>query len=151
MAQRTIDLTSDTHPQQWEAIADGANTPGMLLRKQSTGKMLANAVEGEKVQAAVSVENVLFGKDIDTAYADGDRVLYKIFRPGDRLYAFLDIGEIVVIGDKLVPGAAGSFKKAIPVTATGSLDDEEHIMAQAEEAVDNGTETVVARIVISIV
>lgn len=145
MAERTIDLTIGTEPVQREAIADGAVTPGMLLRLQSTGKMKANATASKRIPAAVAVENKLFGKEIDTAYSDADRLFYKTFRPGDRIYMILDSGESIVKGDKLVPSTAGQLKEA-----TAGVDDF-HIMFQAEEAVDTSTLTSTSRIIVSAV
>ena len=151
MAERTIDLTIQTHPIMREAIASGSITPGMLLRKQSTGKMLACAVASERIQAAVAVENKLYGKEIDTAYASGDRVFFKVFRAGDFVYMWLAIGAAaVVIGDKLVPDTAGCLKKETSNTTTPG-GDEEHVMFQAEEAEDNSSATDPARIVVSVI
>lgn len=151
MAERTIDLTIQTHPIMREAIADGAITPGMLLRKQSTGKMKACATASERIQAAVAVENKLYGKEIDTAYASGDRVFFKVFRAGDFVYMWLAIGAAaVVIGDKLVSDTAGCLKKETSNTTTPG-GDEEHVMFQAEEAEDNSSATTPARIVVSVI
>ena len=151
MAQRTIDLTSDIFASQGEAVANGAITPGMLIIKQSTGKVIANTVAGEKILSRVAVENVLFGKEIDTAYASGDRVFYKTFPRGSRIYMLVaGSAAAIVIGDKLVAGAAGTVKIATSATAT-SGGDEEHVMFKAATAVDNSTETGTARIEVIVV
>lgn len=151
MAERTIDLTIQTHPIMREAIASGSITPGMLLRKQSSGEMLANAVASERIQCAVAVENKLHGKDVDAVYANGDRVFYKVFRAGDYIYMWLiPAAAAVVVGDKLVPSTAGCLQLETSNTTTPG-GDEEHVMFQAEEDEDNSSSTSPARIVVSVI
>jgi len=113
MAYKTIAVISEGSVQK-EALASGTVTPGMLLEQTSAAAatVKAHAVAGGHAQSAFAVEDDLQGNDIDDNYATGARVLYKVFRPGDEVYALLANGENIAIGDKLSSNGDGYLKKA---------------------------------------
>ena len=111
-----------------EANAGGAITPGHLVQRGSAGTVTVqgSASEGPPL---VAVEQGHFGKDIDTAYASGDRVSMVACQPGEEMYLLVPAAAAaIVIGDLLQAGAGGTVIKR---TSTNK------IFATALEAVDN--------------
>lgn len=116
-----------------EAIAGGAITPGMLIKLDSAGEVVVHATQGGPAEKLFALEDALQGNSIDDAYATDDLVGYVAASPGDVVYAYLDVGENVVIGDLLVSAGNGSLEKrtstyialAIALEAL-NLSDSEH-------------------------
>ena len=117
-----------------EDQANGTITPGMLLQRQSTGRVAQHANAGQACQKMFAIENDLQGKGISDNYADGDRVQYIIVRSGDRINALLEDGETIVIGDWLVSAASGKLAKRT-LNSAGE-EDIANIVGVAREAVD---------------
>jgi predicted NAD/FAD-dependent oxidoreductase len=72
---------------------------------------------------------------IDTIYKVNDRAAY-VFGPGMVVVASLLYQEEIVMGNKLVPTAAGQLKKWTPTT--DSAQNEEDVIAIAMETVTSG-------------
>ena len=89
-----------------------ALTPGHLVELTSTG-VQKNTDDAANVAAAFVLERDESGQGIDVAYAIGDKVKVGVFRPGDRVYAFLASGQNVAKGAYLTGNTAGLL------TATG--------------------------------
>jgi len=96
-----------------EITGSGTIYPGMLLeRSYSSGSIVkAHSAEGQNCQPLFAVADALQGNDIDDAYADGELVRCEYFRPGDEVYAILEDGESVSVGDYLESNGAGYLQK----------------------------------------
>jgi len=102
-----------------EYVASGIITPGMLLKYDSDGKVLAtNATEAMSLFA---MEDELQGKGIDDNYAVGDPVQVWVPYRGDQVYGWLS-GASVVAGDFLQSAGDGSLKKYGQTLAAATVD-----------------------------
>jgi hypothetical protein len=110
-----------------EIEAGGVITPGMLLALNSSDKVVAHATATGWAERLFALEDALQGRAIDTNYAADDVVGVVVAEPGDVVYAWLQNGENVDIGDQLTSNGDGTLKEA---TSTN------HRIAVALEAVD---------------
>jgi len=111
-----------------ELNAAGAITPGHLVLKGS-GNTLTVLGSAAETPVYVALEQDTVGKDIDAAYASGDRVPYAVAQPGDEFYGLLAANATaVVVGSLLQAGAGGTV--ALRTTTN-------RIIGTALEAVDN--------------
>ena len=114
-------------PAAYEAEAAGAITPGMLLLLNSSGKVIAhNGAAAVNVPALFARELEFAGGSLEEDYASGDLVPYWHCRPGDMVYALLEMGANVAVGALLESNGAGALQA---VTAGIAV-------VQAMEAVD---------------
>jgi len=113
---------------QYEAIANAAITPGQFVELLSTGKVQKVAAAGGDVERLLAIEDYLQGNDVADDYDAADKVMYRAFGRGDKVYAILADGENAAIGSNLVMAGAGEVKVADTSTET--------IIAKAVEAVD---------------
>ena len=122
-----------------EADAAEAITPGHLVDLNGSGGAVKNgAVIGTSgnLPLAVAVENDIFGKTIDDAYAIGDRVIYGYLNSGDEFMGFVPAGAVaIVFNDYLTTNAAGTLIKGTAANA----------VARARQAIDNSAGGAIAR------
>lgn len=143
MAERTIFLS--VRPVRKEGIADSAIKPGHLVKRASDGKFDVHGVAGGVAQAAFAFEQELVnGADVDTAYAQNDRLYYGVCSPGALVYAWLPANaSAVVIGDYLESNGDGTLRKHVPQTDTDGTGTPAirtgQIIAMATEAIDNSS------------
>jgi hypothetical protein len=144
MAYNTIKLKSYVD-NVFEAIANAAVTPGMLIEPMSTGKYRAHATPEGNVLPIFALENELEGEDIDTAFAANDRMQCWIPQRGDEVYAILADGYDVDIGDWLASNGNGYLREHTAETESWDVSEAGsvtvyplQIVAQAIEAVDTG-------------
>jgi len=97
-----------------EITAGGAITPGMLLELDSSGEVVAHNSAGENALPMFALENELEGKGIDDAYEEDDKVQVWIPYRGDMVYAILEDGENVSIGDFVESAGNGNVQKHVP-------------------------------------
>lgn len=134
MAKHTIAIKGDCIRK--EAEASGAITPGMLVQFGGAKDLQAHANAAAAARKAFALENDLYGKGIDDAYASGQMVQYGVFCPGSEVYALLAAGENASKGSKLVSAGNG----ALAVLGSGEGDG---LVAWALEAVNNTGSTAV--------
>lgn len=85
-------------------------TPGMLC-EPSTSYVQPHATAGKRGPRWFAVERALDGSGIDDAYdTDGETVLLASCKPGDEVYAWLETGNNVAVGDMLVSNGAGALQ-----------------------------------------
>ena len=95
-----------------EAIAIGIITPGDLVMFDSAGKVLRHGTDkGVNVLKMFALENTLEGEEITDTYAVGDRVKMAFVRTGDEVYAIIQDGEKIAIGDVLVSAGDGALEE----------------------------------------
>lgn len=143
MAERTIFL--GIRPTRLEGEADGAITPGHLVKRDADGKYTVHATAGGNLAPFIAFEQELINEaDVDTAYAAGDRFYFGVCQPGVQFYGFLKANAAaVVIGDFLESAGDGSFQKHTPldIDEGGSTDHgnvyTNGVRVMAIEAVDN--------------
>jgi len=124
-----------------EAVAAGAITPGHLVTRDTTGKLVVQNTAGAAHPRIVAVENDLEGKEIGDAYAANDYVQSEHLQSGFEFLGFLVANAAaVVIGDLLEAGGAGGLRKFASGTA----------QYQALEAIDNSANGTQARIKVAI-
>lgn len=110
-----------------EGVAGGPIKPGHLVALNSSSQYVVHAFAGTATPRVFAVEDALQGKTIDDVYAAGSRVSLLFAQPGDVVYAWLNAGENVVVGDKLASAGDGTLAKvaggAVPLAvALESLD-----------------------------
>lgn len=129
MPERTIFLKK--RPLRQEANAAGTITPGQVIKIGATGTATvgpASAAAPAKVLMAIAFENELMnGKNVDSNYVTGDRVLYGVLDPGAEWYALVAPSAAAVV----VGAALEQHNGFMRVATTGS------VVAEAVTAVDN--------------
>lgn len=106
----TILLKGD--PMPLEYLADGAITPGHLVKLDSDGKVTVHATAGAYTPVYIAREHETDGGDIDEAYAAADTCFIYHCKPGDEVYVLLPASAAaVVIGDLLESAGDGTFRK----------------------------------------
>jgi hypothetical protein len=93
-----------------EATAGGAITPGMLLKVNSVGQVIAHDGAAGVAEKAFALEDALQGRTINTAYAQNELVGFVLASPGDVVYAFLGGGENVNPGATLNSNGDGTLQ-----------------------------------------
>ena len=136
----TIKIKSYVDVQE-EYIADAAITPGHLVKLDSDGKVTVFSTAAGMVLPMFALEDEHRGRTINDAYAQGDRVQCWIPSRGDVVYAILDKGQNVGIGDMLEPHDDGSLQK---LTTGTSASDGGAIVGVALEALNLTASTAVA-------
>lgn len=123
-------------PERREEDAGGAITPGHLITYASDGDFEVHNTAGGRAAPIFAGENELFGKDIDDAYASGERILGWHCAPGDEVYALVPAAAAAIVeGDYLESNGDGTLRKqatASVAVATGTVTDD-------NSAASNGT------------
>lgn len=96
-----------------EFFAVAALTPGHLLEITSAGKVQKHSVAGGNVTPLIALEDELWGKTIDDAFAANDPVQVWTAQRGEVAYMLLKDGENVVIGDYLESAGDGTLQKHV--------------------------------------
>lgn len=112
MASNTIKLKNYLNIFE-EYVASGEIYPGMLLNFSA-----ANTVRAHNDDAPANaclpmfaLEDALQGKGIDDEYVSGDPVNVWIPTRGDEVYAILEDGQNIAVGDFLESNGAGYLQK----------------------------------------
>jgi hypothetical protein len=112
-----------------DAAAGAAITPGMLVTLNSSGLVVAHATAAAATARNFAMERDEMGKDMDTAYATGDRVKVACLSQGERVNALIATGQNIGIGALLESAGNGTLR----ILAAGVP------LAQALEAVNNAS------------
>jgi len=88
-------------------------TPGMLIELTSSGTMQAHSTAGGDAQKVWALENELEGEDINTAVGTSDKVQCWYTTAGDEIYAILNDGEDIDIGDFLESAGNGNLQEHV--------------------------------------
>lgn len=116
-----------------EAVAAGTITPGHLLEVNSDGKVIVHNSEGAYAERLFAVEDALQGNEIDDDYSAADLVQYHVVDPGAEVYAYIQAGQDIDIGDLLISGGDGTLIENGQELSTTTV---QQIIAVAMEAVD---------------
>ena len=133
-----------------EAPVAEAITPGHLVAINSSGQMIKHNVAGPAAAAGanaqgivrVAVENDIFGKGIDDAWAVNDQGLYQVLDSGCEIMALLAAAAPAVAYNDLVESAGNGTVRKTTVVANA--------IGRAVQAVDNSAGGTQARIRIEI-
>lgn len=129
-------------PPYKEANANAAITPGHFVLRSSAGTVGPTSANHEGSLLVADFQDYM-GKDINTAYASGDRVSMMAVQPGDEINALVPAAAAaIVIGDLLQTGAGGTLIKR---TSTN------RVVAIALAAVDNSAGGSAVRLKVEIV
>ena len=132
MAHRRIHNKGDWRIEEY--VAGGTITPGMLIKMNSSGQVIAHDEEGGRCEVMCAMEDQLQGKTVSDNYSSADIVTCGLPVKGSVMNMLLAVGETVVIGDELVSDGAGSLQKR----GVGSSGVTEHMtVGFAQEAKDN--------------
>jgi len=105
-----------------------ALTPGHLVEVNSgDGTLRKHPTAGAHAEPIFVVEDALQGNGIDDNYAAGALTTVVVASPGDKVFAFVDGGEVIGVGQKLTSHGDG-------VLSTAGAGDE--VVAVAEETTD---------------
>jgi hypothetical protein len=132
---------------QKEAPAGAATiVPGNLVKLQSNGTVLNHGTAAANAAKAFAKENEVIGKDIDTAYASGDNVIYEVCHSGMEVYTFVAANAAAILrGDYLESDGLGGLRKSV-VNAAVADTNRAGIVAVAIESLDNSAVASRARI-----
>lgn len=116
-----------------EANAEAALSPGHLVERTSTGTVQKHSTEGGLAERRWAKEDALQGKTVDDAYAAADVVSIHDALPGDKVWAYIQAGQDIAIGDKLISGGDGTL---IEDGTEASGTTVRQVLAVADEAID---------------
>ena len=135
MAKNTIRLKNYVNVFE-EIEAASAIIPGELVEIIAAGTVQVHSTEGGNVLPMFAIEDELQGKGIDEAYAAGDQVQVWIPTRGDQVYAILEDGNDVVIGDFLESNGLGEVQLHVADVGDSTVGGVDHaIVGVALEAV----------------
>src|ERR1044072_2857799 len=100
-----------------EAKSSGSLIPGHLVALNASGLLIVHCTEGGVAAPAFVREAAFLGRSIDDAYQSGDTVPYFVCRAGDEVYAWLEDGVSVTVGELLESNGDGSLG---PIGAAGA-------------------------------
>jgi hypothetical protein len=132
MSSNTIILTNIPCNTIKEAKAGGAITPGHLLKRSAAETVVVHSTAAGRAQPLFALENETLGKDIDTAYAQNERISFVYAEPGAEINAIVAAGAAAIaVGDFLCSAGDGTLKKVVapaapadsPATADALRDD----------------------------
>ena len=120
MASKVIMLRGEPQVDEQNA-ASAAITPGQLIEKNA-GAWRPHSTAAGAAHRVFALERDELGKDIDQAYASGDRVKAAYCAPGDKVNAILNSGETVAEGALLESAGNGQLKAGTtnPVARAGA-------------------------------
>jgi hypothetical protein len=100
-----------------ERIAGGAITPGHLIMLNSDDEFVVHGTARQRAVPIVAIEQELFGRDLDTAYAADELVLGEVCRPGMEVYAvFAAASHTIAIGELLESAGDGTLRELTALT-----------------------------------
>jgi hypothetical protein len=134
VAFKTITVKDFTECRKELKATAVAITPGMLVERTSGNLVQAHSNAGKNATPMFAVEDDLQGKEIGDNYAVSAQVQVNWFRTGDEVYAILNDGENVSIGDELE--SAGNGKLQAHGTDSAGEEHVEALVCRALEAVD---------------
>jgi len=119
MAYNTIKLKKYSDVIE-EYTAGGTILPGMLLLYSANDTVIAHNDDAPvNCVPMFALEDALQGNDIDDTYASGDPVQCWIAGRGDEVYAILEDGAHIEIGEYLESNGAGYLQKYTSGKAVG--------------------------------
>jgi hypothetical protein len=112
---KTIVLRGNLSNRHEEARANAALSPGHIIKKNASNKVLKHATAGGGGQLWVAKERGMFGTPggtINDAYAADDVVFYHIPQKGDVLSCRVAAAAVAIaFNDPLTSDGAGGLKK----------------------------------------
>lgn len=105
--KRTITLLGEPHVNE-DGAAAAAITPGYLV--DGIASIAVHSSAGAAVQRSFALERNELGKDIDDAYASGDYVKVGVFKPGERVLAWVASGQTITANDRLESAGNGTLR-----------------------------------------
>ena len=143
MAKNTIKVKKYADVVEEIKATEVAITPGMLLERTSAGLVQACTATTGAVFPMFALENELQGKGIDDNYAVSAQIQCWIPGRGDMVYALLEDGEDVEVGEFLESAGNGKLE----VLTTG-----QPIGVAVENVDDSGSSgTDTGRIIVQII
>ena len=104
---------------RFERLAGGAITPGALVMLNSSNALVVHATAAGYTPPIVAIEQELFGRDLDTAYANAEHCIGEYLLPGMEAYMLFGIAtHAIVIGDLLESAGDGTLREFAPLTGT---------------------------------
>lgn len=110
MAKNTIKVKKYADVVEEIKATEVAITPGMLLERTSAGLVQACTATTGAVLPMFALEDELQGKGIDDAYAVSAQIQCWIPGRGDMVYALLEDGEDVEVGEFLESAGNGKLQ-----------------------------------------
>jgi hypothetical protein len=124
-----------------ERLAGGAITPGHLVMLNSDNEFVVHATARQRAAPIFAIEQELFGRDLDSAYAENDHTLAEFCTPGMEVYAvFAAASHTIAIGELLESAGDGTLRELTALTdssggtANTTLQDISASPAEAEIA-----------------
>lgn len=120
---QTVKIKGDGLRKEFPCAAD--ITPGMLVEmyKATVLKVRAHSTAGGRATKMIALENVLVGRDLNTAYASPDTVQVEVLPPGAEVNMLVANGApAIAMGDLVESAGDGTVRKRIvnPAAITDS-------------------------------
>lgn len=107
---------------QVEYVAGGGITPGMLIMLNSSNQVVVHNDEGGAGQMLIAAEDALQGRIVSTAYVATERVTAILPQKGCEFNGFVEDGQDIAIGDRLIGAGNGKWKEASDLESGETLD-----------------------------
>lgn len=133
--KRTITLRGTPYINE-DGVTATTIYPGYLVDGVTT--IAAHAAAAADVQRSFALERDEMGKDIDDYYSSGDTVKVGVFKPGERVLAYVASGQTISVNQKLESAGDGT----LCAVASGV------VLARALEAI---TATALTRIKVEVI
>jgi len=131
---------------QEEIVAGGAGIyPGMLLTRGATG-VVVHATEGGRHEKMFALEDALQGHTVDTVYTSGDIVFCIMPNVGSEVYALLEDGQNVVVGQELISAGNGKLKALSDLESGETASEIVGVAAEAKDLTGSNTADTLIRV-----
>lgn len=145
---RVISLRGEPIIDEQDEAEEADILPGMLIElNPATSKLRKHATAAGNQSGWFALERDEFGRDIDTAYAIGDRVKVGRFGRGMRVNALIASGQNITRGDALESAGNGTLRKAATDAAT---DDTQRTSLVGFAGETTGAVTVATRLKVDV-
>jgi len=111
--KRRIEVRGDDDQKIERVAAEAGIKPGMLVKLTAANKVTRHTTSGGALgdENLIVLEDALQGNNVDTAYTIAEQVFLAIPKAGSEYNVLIADEENVAIGDKIMAGGTGLFKK----------------------------------------
>ena len=137
---KTIILKGDVVRKELLMKASEAIFPGHLVERDSAGTLQKHSTASGTTSSLFAVEGDADGSSISDAFADGETVPFAACPAGTEVYAILEDGHTIAIGDPLESAGDGTLQ-GLTASAATSQAQRNSVVATALEAVTTSGST----------
>lgn len=120
-----------------ERLAGEAGILAGHLVEEAAGAVQLHSTAAGSAQKLFAMPNVAVAGDIDTAYANGETVIYGAFHSGQEVYALVAAGATAIPDGGKLESAGDGTLRVVSASAATADTSRDSTVAYAKEAVDN--------------